>query len=134
MGFFSIISSSEIASNTSLQHSIFVRMAPLALKQMAMKIASSFYGEKLGSVNISNLGVVECPLSVSDLIERIEFIIGTQKSYPTNCAVCTFKGKTYINMIRWSREPGLERMFLSRLVRLGIPVSVESNEQGGTDR
>lgn len=121
----------EIASNTGLQKSMLIRITPLTLKQFAMRIGYSLYGEHLGSINISNMGVVDCPESMKTLIERIEFIIGPQQSYPNNCSVATFNGKTYINMIRRIKESDLEQRFLSGLVRLGIPVSVETNDTGG---
>ncbi len=121
----------EIASNVSLQKSLFIRIVPLAVKHFFMRIGYASYGENLGSINISNLGVVQCPDQIKDLIERFEFIIGPQQSYPNNCSVVTYEGKTYINMIRLIKEPELERLFLTRLVELGLPVSVESNDTGG---
>ncbi len=121
----------EIASNTGLQKNFLIRMIPLSLKQFAMRIGYASYGEHLGCINISNMGVVDCPKSVKDHLDRIEFIIGPQQSYPNNCSVVTFKGKTYINMIRRIKESELERIFLSKLVKLGIPISAESNDSGG---
>jgi hypothetical protein len=41
--------------------------------------------------------------------------------------VVSFKGKTYVNMIRSIRESELERLVFSRLVERGIPVEIESN-------
>ena len=63
-------------------------------------------------------------------IQRFEFIIGVQYSYPNNCSVVSFKGKTYINMIRSIQESELERLVFSRLVEVGIPVEIESNMRG----
>ena len=62
-------------------------------------------------------------------IERMEFIIGPQRSYPNNCSVLSYGGRTYINMIRNIHESELERRFFSRLVDLGIPVEIESNRR-----
>jgi len=59
----------------------------------------------------------------------MEFIIGPQRSYPNNCSVLSYGGRTYINMIRNIRESELERRFFSRLVDLGIPVEIESNRR-----
>ncbi|MBQ2085879.1 MAG: hypothetical protein II464_06400, partial [Oscillospiraceae bacterium] len=63
-----------------------------------------------------------------------EFIIGTQRTYPNNCSVSTFNGKTFINLIRNTRSSELERLFITKLVDLGIPVSVESNDIGGYEK
>ena len=121
----------EIASNVSLQKNLFIRAVPLDIKHIFMKMGYSSYGEQLGCINISNLGVVNCPDPLKEYIDRIEFIIGTQRSYPNNCSVSTFNGKTFINLIRNTREPEFERLFLTKLVSLGIPVTVESNDPKG---
>jgi len=52
-----------------------------------------------------------------------------QYSYPNNCSVVSWQGKTYISMIRSIRDSELERLFFSRLVELGIPVNIESNRR-----
>ena len=122
---------SEIASNVSLQKNLLIRAVPLGLKHIAMNMGYASYGEQLGCINISNLGVVKCPEQMTEYIERVEFIIGTQKTYPNNCSVASFNGKTFINMIRTIKESELERLFLTKLVSLGLPVSVESNDLGG---
>ena len=62
-------------------------------------------------------------------VERMEFIIGPQRSYPNNCSVLSFGGTTCVNMIRNIRESELERRFFSRLVELGVPVEIESNRR-----
>ena len=79
-------------------------------------------------MNVSNLGVVETPEAMASHVRRFEFIIGVQMSYPNNCSVATFGDVTCINMIRSIRETELERRFFSRLVELGVPVLIESNE------
>ena len=62
-------------------------------------------------------------------IKRFEFIIGVQYSYPNNCSVVSYGGKTYVNMIRNTKQAELEQVFFSRLVDLGIPVEIESNDR-----
>ena len=73
------------------------------------------------------MGVVTVPAAMEPMVERFEFIIGVQYSYPNNCSVVTYNEKVYVSMIRGIRETELERLFFSRLVELGIPVEVESN-------
>ena len=62
-------------------------------------------------------------------VKRLDFVIGPQKSYPNNCSVVSFGGKTCINMIRNIRESELERRFFSALVELGVPVEIECNRR-----
>ena len=73
------------------------------------------------------MGQIVLPEAMAEYIERFEFVIGVQYSYPNNCSVVSWNGKTYISMIRGIQESELERLFFSRLVELGIPVEVEND-------
>ena len=55
--------------------------------------------------------------------------IGPQATYPNNGSLVSYGGATRINLIRSTREPSLEREFLTRLVELGLEVTVDSNER-----
>ncbi len=120
--------SGMIAENTLPQKNIFLRLVPLFMKNIVMRFVYSYRGEKGGSINVSNLGMETLPESLSCFVDRIDFIIGAQKSYPNNCSVVSFNGTTRINVIREIKESELERLFFSKLVEFGIPVEIESNE------
>lgn len=123
----------RIAANVLPQKNPAIRLAPLFIKNAVMGMVYASTGEKKGCLNVSNLGRVTLPESMQPYVERMEFIVGVQKSYPNNCAVLTLGNRTYINMIRSIRETELERRFFSRLVELGIPVEIESNDDGRSD-
>ena len=118
-----------IAANVLPQKSIAIRLAPVFIKNIVMDAIYRRSGEGGGSLNVSNLSSMDLPEVMSRYIERIEFIIGPQRSYPNNCSVLSYGGRTYINMIRNVRESELERRFFSRLVSLGLPVDIESNDR-----
>jgi hypothetical protein len=107
------------------QKRLLLRLAPVGLKDLVMDSVYRRQGESGGSINLSNLVTFELPEEMRRYVERAEFIIGPQRSYPNNCSVISFGGKTYINMIRNIRESELERLFFSGLVEKGIPVSIE---------
>ncbi|MGN1398699.1 MAG: hypothetical protein ACI4WG_01710 [Erysipelotrichaceae bacterium] len=118
---------SRIAANVNPEINKYLRIFPLFIKNAIMNLVYRSAGEKKGSLNISNLGNTNCTEQFKNEIERMEFIVGVQKSYPNNCGVLSFNGKTYINMIRNIKESDLERLFFSKLVREGINVKIESN-------
>ncbi|MBQ9661808.1 MAG: hypothetical protein IJV40_01510 [Oscillospiraceae bacterium] len=118
-----------IAANVQPQELTILRLAPVSLKNLVMDGVYRRSGESGGSINISNITGLSLPAEMLPYIERMEFIIGPQRSYPNNCSVMSFGGKTYINMIRNIRESELERRFFSRLVELGIAVDIESNRR-----
>ena len=119
----------RVRANVGLQRNLALRLAPLFLKKIAMRAVYAASGERKGCLNISNMGVITLPEAMAEKVERFDFVIGVQYSYPNNCSVASWKGKTCINMIRSIREPELERLFFSRLVALGIPVEIESNRR-----
>ena len=118
-----------IAANVQPQKNIVLRLAPVSVKNFVMDAVYRRSGASGGSLNISNITNLPLPEIMLRYIERMEFIIGPQRSYPNNCSVMSFGGKTYINMIRNIRQSELERRFFSRLVELGIAVEVECNRR-----
>ena len=118
----------RMAMNVKQQNMLAIRLVPLFLKSFIMRRVYASVGETHGSINVSNLGLQKLPQQMAHYVERMEFIIGVQKTYPNNCSVVSFGEQTCINMIRNIRESDLERRFFSRLIELGIPVAVESNE------
>lgn len=120
--------SGRIAANVSPQQVLPIRLAPLPVKNLVMRLVYSVRGERCGCLTLSNLGVIRLPAEMGEQVARLEFIIGPQITYPHNCGVATWNGTTYINFIRNIRECELERLFFSRLVELGLPVHIESND------
>ena len=118
-----------IAANVEPQQLTVLRLAPVFLKDIVLDMVYSQSGEGGGSLCISNLNRIELPENMRPYIERMEFIIGPQRSYPNNCSVVSCGEKTYINMIRNIKESELERRFFSRLVELGLAVEIESNNR-----
>ena len=117
----------RVAKNVDLENVLLLRLIPLAVKRICMRTVYALSGENKGCLNLSNMGVVKVPEVMALMVERFEFIIGVQYTYPNNCSVVTYGGKTYISMIRGIRETEIERLFFSRLVEEGIPVEIESN-------
>lgn len=119
--------STQIAANVKSERSPFVRLMPLFLKNIALKIAFLTVGERKICLSLSNLGNVKLPPEMSRHIERMDFILAPQASAPHNCGVLSYNGKLYVNFIRSIREPELEAHFFRILQRQGLQVLVESN-------
>lgn len=117
----------RIAQNVAPQRNKLMKAVPIFVKTPVMRAVYNRRGERLGCLNVSNLGVQRLPVAMAPYVERMEFIIGVQYSYPNNCSVVTCAGTTCINMIRSIADTELERRFFSRLVELGVPVSIETN-------
>ena len=119
--------STRIAANVQSEFSPFVRLMPLFLKNIALKIAFLSVGERKICLSLSNLGNIKLPEEMSRHIERMDFILAPQASAPHNCGVLSYNGKLYVNFIRSIREPELESHFYQVLRQQGLQVLVESN-------
>jgi hypothetical protein len=116
-----------IASNVSSEQSVFVKVIPLFLKNIIMKIAFFANGERKSCLSLSNLGRVTMPEEMKEYIEYMDFIMGVKATSPYNCGVISCGDQLRVNFVRKTQEPELEVMFFKVLRELGISVEVSSN-------
>lgn len=119
--------SALIASNVRFERMMAVKILPLFIKNMVMKLAFDLVGEKKSCLSMSNLGAVKLPGIMHSYVERFDFILGVQATAAYNCGVISYADTLYVNFIRNIREPELEYHFHAVLRDMGIPVTVESN-------
>ncbi|MBQ8605780.1 MAG: alpha/beta hydrolase fold domain-containing protein [Clostridia bacterium] len=122
--------SMKIATNIGSERVMLLRLAPLFLKNFVMRLVYDTVGEKKSCLTISNLGAVRLPENMSEMIDRIDFILGVQRSTPNNLGVISFGDTVYLNFIRNIKESELEYHFYKVLRELGIDAVVESNKGG----
>ncbi len=120
-----------IATNVGSETPLAIRIAPLFMKNIIMKLAFMAVGERKSSFSFSNLGVIKLPAELSDKIDRFDFVLGVQSMAPYNASALTYKGKLYINLIRNVSEPVLEYEIYKVFRELGMRVQAESNTRGG---
>lgn len=104
-----------------------LKVVPLGLKTLIMRMVFDSIGERVACLSLSNLGNVRLPEAMAPYVRRVEFVLGAQASSPYNCGVATWQGETCINLVRNTREPGLERIFFTKLVQQGFHVKLEAN-------
>ncbi|NLI53339.1 MAG: hypothetical protein GX417_03345 [Clostridiales bacterium] len=119
----------KITTNVRSERNAVLRLMPLFIKNMALKYVYSQVGDALSSTTLSNLGVAKLPEEMAQYVRRMDFILGPLADNRVCCASLTYNGRLRVNFTRTIAEPVLEREFFTRLVKLGIPVKVESNQQ-----
>lgn len=119
----------KFAANVASERSPVLRVMPLFVKNLAMKLVFDAVGERKSCLCLSNLGNVRLPETMAPYVRRMDFIIGVQAAAPHGCAVVSWNGTAYINCIRNIREPELELHFYQVLHELGLPVKAESNQR-----
>lgn len=119
--------STMIATNISSERILAIRMVPLFIKNMIMKMVFDSVGERKSCLSISNLGLVKLPEEMKAYIDRFDFILGVQATAPYNCGIVSYGDITCVNFIRNIRESELEYHFFKALQRQGLSAQVESN-------
>ncbi len=119
----------RITTNVRSERNKALRLMPLFIKNVALKYVYSQVGDALSSTTLSNLGVAKLPEQMAIYVRRMDFILGPLANNRVCSAALTYNGRLRINFTRTIVEPLLEREFFTRLVKLGIPVKVESNQK-----
>lgn len=115
------------APNVNDERNPLLRVIPLPIKNLVMRLVFDRVGESVSCMSLSNLGRVALPEAMAPFVERVEFVLGPQASAPYNASCTSWAGKTYFNIVRSSVEPKLEREFFTALVQLGLHVKIETN-------
>lgn len=121
--------SMKIAANVSSEQILIVRMMPLFVKNIVMRIVFDTVGERKSCLNLSNLGAIRLPEVMVPYVEQFDFILGVQAQAPYNCGVAAFGDKLNVNFIRNTQEPDLEYHFHRVLQELGLTAQVQSNQR-----
>jgi len=117
----------KMSTNVRSENNKFLRVMPLFIKNLVMKFAFKLVGDRKNTTVISNLGVVHLPHQMAKHVTRMDFVLGPPAQNKVACAALTYNGDLIINFTRTIKESMLEREFFRCLVKLGIPVKIESN-------
>jgi hypothetical protein len=123
--------SRQISRNAGGARNIAVRMVPLFIKDVFAKILFAKLGETMLSGFISNLGEVKLPAVVESRIESFAFIPAPSVTTLTNASVLSYRGKLVITFGSLAVSRELERLFFTKLRRLGFAAAMES--RGGKE-
>jgi len=119
----------RMSKNVSDENNPVLRAIPLFIKNTTLKLMFWLNGDRLSSTTLTNLGVVKLPDEMSKYVDRFDFILGPMLYNPVTCACGSYNNKLVITFSRTIKETDVERNFFTFLVKLGVPVIVESNRR-----
>ncbi len=119
----------KISTNVKSEKRRMLRVTPLFIKNLAMKLTFNLVGDRKSSTSISNLGNVILPEEMARYVTRMDFILGPLSRNKVVCGALTYKGTLIMNFVRTIKESTIERAFFRLLVKLGVPVKIESNQR-----
>ena len=114
-------------SNVKLENNPFLKLTPLFLKDIAMKLVYSRVGENLHSGDISNIGLIKTPECFAGKLLDITFVIGPTQNAQQNFGIIGYDGKLYISSARGYVETRIEREFFTHLSKEGVDITLYSN-------
>lgn len=113
--------------NVKLEKNVLMKIVPLFLKDIAMKLSYMRVGENLQSGDISNIGLVKTPECFNGRLKDLVFLIGPTKSAKQNLGVIGYNGNIYISSARGYVENDIERILFKKLADAGVELTVTSN-------
>ena len=116
-----------IHDNVKLEKNFFIKITPLFLKNLVMRIVYSRVGEVLQTVCFSNIGLVNLPESVSSHVKALTFAITPTFSCGHQVGALGYNGKLYVTFTRNFVETTIEKNFVRQLTAKGVKVKVHSN-------
>ena len=102
-----------------------VKYMPCVIKDRLVSYLYTREADAVISIVISNLGDTDLPEEMRPFIDRLYFILGTEKNIPNTCSVISMNGKAFINFTRNIQETIIEDEFFNRLQKHGLKVEVE---------
>lgn len=121
--------SAAIATNVSDEKHLIIRLAPLFLKNLVISSVFRRSGDLHFTSTLSNIGRTGIPTGAGELIRRFEFLLGVPYAPVCNCACISSGNELRLTFSRNIHETTLPRTLLCTLVEMGIPVTVDSNDQ-----
>ncbi len=118
-----------IATNVASERNILIRVCPLFLKNLIINGIFKRVGESGVSATLTNLGPMALPKEMLPHVAHVEVILGGASTARCNCAAVSLGDEMTLVFSRNIRESTLEREMLRFLVKAGIPVLVESNQE-----
>lgn len=116
-----------ITANTALERNKLLRLMPLAVKDLGIKISFLITGEETTTSLLSNLGAVDLPEELLRHIDHSFLMPGPGIKNPARVGVATTGDAMAITFCSMYRETDIERDFFRFLVKQGVHVLVESN-------
>jgi NRPS condensation-like uncharacterized protein len=118
----------KMSTNVSSEKNGVIRALPLIIKNPIMKLIHFLVGDRYNSCTLSNLGLVTLPEEMSQYVQKIDFMLGAGQN-PISCSCIGYEKTVSFNISRTITESVVERLFFTRLVKMGIHTKLESNQR-----
>ena len=119
----------KFSTNVLSERNKAIRVVPLFIKRQMMKAIFELRGDRQTTTILSNLGSVHLPEPMQKHVRRVDCMLGPLKRNRVGCCCAGYNNQLILNFTRKIKEPHVERGFFRMLVRLGLHVTIESNQR-----
>lgn len=119
----------KISANVKISENYFIRLLPMFIKKYIISFTERMMGDRYSSNTLSNLGNIILPQEVEKYILDLGMAIGKSRGKPSSSAMVGYNGKVYLTITRKIKESEFERILFTTLVKMGVPVLIESNRR-----
>ena len=113
--------------NMGIEKNPFMRIAPSFLKDFGVSVVYKIAGEKATSCLLSNVGLLKAPTEMEQYIEKLVLVMGPAMINGARCGSLSYKGTLAFSISNIYESTKIQKEFFTTLVKLGIPVKIESN-------
>lgn len=121
----------KISLSSFLVRKWYMKLIPLPVKTLIVKLSKLFSYRTKQTLIISNLGQIHMPEGMDKYLRNFSFCPNVSRKVPDNVGIVSCNGKTVISFTRQLVSTKLEKQFFSHLVKEGLEVSVVSNFREG---
>lgn len=118
----------HLANNVRAEKNFFLRIAPRFIKEIALKIAYLILGDRVHSISLSNLGIIQLPKEMQEYIDDFAFTPGGGFSSPLNLGVVSYNNTIAISFSTALRSRVFEKEFFTLLTAEGLRVVIDNND------
>ncbi len=104
------------------------KVIPMFIKKPFVILGNYMGGEIKSTCTMSNLGNMVLPSGMSEYVRGIQAIAGKNFGRVTSCISVSYQDTLSVSFTRKIKEAEIERLFYTKLVEMGIPVEIESNQ------
>ena len=119
----------NINANVNAQKNFLIRILPLELKKIGLRLSFAWWGESRYTTVLSNLGNIAAPMEFREKIHRYECLLGAQKNNNIAFTACSFNDQLVLSITRTIKENFVEREFFKILSEDGIQLKLEENRR-----
>lgn len=119
----------NINTNVRTQKNKLIRIAPLPLKNVALKLSARMFGERQVTTTVSNVGSVNAPEEFKNYIDFYECILGITLYNKFIATCCSYNGKITVAFTSKIQETTIFSQIFKRFSDDGVNVMLLSNKE-----